>query len=142
MKGKKMAASLRSGTLKIGAMQTTVSFFQSAAPETGRVLNVFILVHLTRNGNSFIMSPMKLLFNNNTRKDFAMLIATNDPKLLALTEVYKAFDTPVDSLAMAPDRLAEFAAEMGRRGFPWTPEATLQELFRARQTGRLPRIRR
>lgn len=62
-------------------------------------------------------------------------------KILGMGEVYRSLNIPVDSLATNPPKLAEFAAEMGRRGFHWTPEVTLRELFRARKSGNLPKIR-
>ncbi|MGC8541869.1 MAG: hypothetical protein ACP5QA_14755, partial [Phycisphaerae bacterium] len=62
-------------------------------------------------------------------------------KISTLAVTYRKFDIPVDSLATNPPKLAEFAAEMGRHGFSWTPEVALQELFRARKSGNLPKIR-
>ncbi len=70
-----------------------------------------------------------------------MVSIIKNAKVANLAEVYRRFDIPVDSLAVNTPKLAEFAAEMERRGFPWTPEVTLQELFRARKSGNLPKIR-
>ncbi len=69
-----------------------------------------------------------------------MTFAENNLRAAGTTGINWLFDMPVDSLVMTPNRLAEFTAEMGQRDLSWTPEATLQELFRARKSGRLPRI--
>ncbi len=71
-----------------------------------------------------------------------MVSENKTAKLAYLAEIYKRFDTPVDSLAINPPKLAEFAAEMNRHGFHWTPEDALQQLFRARKSGNLTKIRR
>ncbi len=63
------------------------------------------------------------------------------PKNLGLGAVYRKINIPVDSLAADPTKLAEFAVEMEGHGFHWTPEVTLRELFRARKSGSLPKIR-
>lgn len=86
-----------------------------------------------------ILALMKLLFQI---KEIEMVSHNVVSKVCVLASTYRKFDTPVDSLATNPAKLAEFAEEMNRNGFPWTPEVTLTELFRARKSGRLPKIRR
>ena len=70
-----------------------------------------------------------------------MVCPIRTPKNSDLADVYRLVNIPVDSLALNRPKLAEFTAEMGRRGFVWTPEETLRELFSARKSGRLPKIR-
>ncbi len=67
--------------------------------------------------------------------------STNN-EISQLSAVYRQIDLPVDQFAVQPAILLEFSTEMGRRGFPWTPEVTLAKLFRARKSGKLPKIRR
>jgi hypothetical protein len=66
------------------------------------------------------------------------------PSLLTvLRNLYQTYDTTVDQLAISPDMLRRFTDQLNdHEHVAFSPNQTLQALFYARKTGRLPRLRR
>lgn len=64
------------------------------------------------------------------------------PSKTVLGDVYVMFGTPVDQLAVQPDKLASLTDEIKARGYILDQSTVLRMLFNTRKNGGLPRLGR
>lgn len=65
----------------------------------------------------------------------------SDQEQVALAEIYAGLQTPLDELVLSPGAVADLRAQFNRKcKTRFGAEGLLQELFRLRKAGRLPRI--